>query len=392
MATTKVDYYELLSVTRDADGETIKRAYRKLAMQYHPDRNPGDKAAEAKFREISDAYQVLSDAQKREMYDRYGHAAFEQGGPGAGGFDFGGAGFPGGLSDILEEVFGDFMGGGGRGGASGAARGKDVRYDIEISLEEAFKGADKSINVVSSVSCETCDGSGAKPGTNPATCKHCGGHGKVRLQQGFFLMERTCPVCNGAGKVIEQPCPTCHGQGRTRKTRTLQVTIPPGVDNGTRIRLAGEGEAGMRGAGNGDLYVFLAVKPHSLFSREGANLLARVPISMTMAALGGKLEVPTIDGKPADVALPEGTQSGQQFRLKNLGMTILQQSPSRNPKDARRGDLFVEVAVETPVNLNKKQRDLLKEFEKLSDEQNSPQSQGFFDKVKAFLKGGVDAA
>jgi molecular chaperone DnaJ len=387
MSTLKADYYETLNLTRDADGETVKRAYRKLAMQYHPDKNPDDKEAEAKFREVNEAYQILSDDQKRAAYDRFGHSAFEQGG-GAAGFDFG---FPGGLSDILEEVFGEFMGGGtgaSRGGS--AARGKDVRYDIEITLEEAFKGAEKSISVVSPVLCETCEGSGAKPGTNPSPCKHCGGQGKVRMQQGFFLMERTCPVCNGAGRVIEQACASCHGQGRVRKERNLQVSIPGGVDNGTRIRLTGEGEAGMRGAANGDLYVFLAVKPHAFFQRENANLLARVPISMTMAALGGKMEVPTIEGKSADLNLPEGTQSGQQFRMKNLGMSVLQQGRSKN--EPQRGDLFVEVVVETPVNLSKKQRDLLKDFEKLAEDKNSPQAQGFFGKVRDFLKGSVGAS
>lgn len=386
MSTVKADYYETLSVSRDADGETVKRAYRKLAMQYHPDKNPGDKSAEAKFKEINEAYQVLSDDQKRAAYDRFGHKAFEQGG-GPGGFDFGG--FPGGLSDILEEVFGEFMGGGSTraGNSYGAARGKDVRYDLEISLEEAFAGVEKNISVVSPVTCETCKGSGAKEGTSPSTCKHCGGQGKVRLQQGFFLMERSCPVCNGQGRVIEHACATCHGQGRTRKERTLQVSIPAGVDNGTRIRLTGEGEAGMRGGANGDLYVFLAVKPHALFQREGANLLARIPINMALAALGGKIEVPTLEGKTAELNIPEGTQSGQQFRLKNLGMSMLQQA--RVKGEARRGDLFVEVAVETPVNLSKKQRDLLREFEKMAEEKNSPQSENFFGKVKEFLKGGA---
>ncbi len=276
------------------------------------------------------------------------------------------------------------MGGGRRGGGNGDARGKDVRYDIEISLEDAFKGLDKNITVVSPMTCETCSGTGAKPGSSTSSCKHCGGYGKVRLQQGFFLMERTCPVCNGQGQVIEQPCTTCNGQGRTRKERTLQVGIPAGVDNGTRIRLAGEGEAGMRGGSNGDLYVFLSIKPHPFFHREGPNLLARVPINMTLAALGGKIEVPTIDGKSAELSLPDGTQNGQQFRMKGLGMSILQQG--RGKVENKRGDLFVEVAVETPVNLSKKQRELLKEFEKLNQPANSPQAEGFFTKVRDFLK------
>lgn len=383
MSKTKIDYYELLSVGREADGETIKRAYRKLAMQYHPDRNPDDAAAETKFREISEAYQVLSDDQKRAAYDRFGHSAFEQGGAGAGGFDFGGFG---GLHDILNEVFGEFMDAGSRGrGGAGPARGKDMRYDVEITLEEAFRGVAKPINVVSPIMCEPCKGSGAKPGTSSSGCKQCGGHGKVRVQQGFFLMERSCPVCSGEGRVIEHACPSCNGQGRVRRERTLEVTIPPGVDNGTRIRLAGEGEAGPRGGAKGDLYVFLAVKPHALFQREGANLLARIPVSIATAALGGMLEVPTLEGKPANLNVPEGTQSGQQFRLKNQGMSVLQQGRGRGGEPPR-GDLFVEVIVETPVHLSKKQKELLREFEKLGEGKNSPQASGFFDKVKDFFQ------
>lgn len=389
MATTKTDYYELLEVSRTANGDELKRSYRKLAMKYHPDKNPGDAAAESKFKEISEAYEVLSDEQKRAAYDRFGHAAFEQGGAGAGAgnFDFGG------LSDILNEVFGEFMGGaaggaGARGQGGGAARGRDSRYDMDITLEEAFKGTEKNINVTTALSCETCKGSGAKPGTSAATCKQCNGYGKVRMQQGFFLMERTCPVCMGEGRVIEHACESCRGQGRVRRERTLSVTIPAGVDNGTRIRLAGEGEAGARGGPSGDLYVFLAVKPHAFFQREGTNLLARVPVSMTLASLGGTLDVPTIDGKPAQVNLPEGTQTGQQFRLKGQGMTTLNTASRKG--DVVRGDLFVEITVETPVNLSKKQKELLKEFEGLSeDKKNSPAAQGFFDKVKKFFEGAV---
>jgi len=385
MSDTKVDYYELLSVSRDADGETIKRAYRKLAMQYHPDRNPGDAAAEAKFKQLNDAYQVLGDPQKREAYNRYGHAAFEQAsGGGGGGFDFG---FSGGLSDILNEMLGEFMDQGGGGGR--ATRGKDVRYDIEITLEEAFSGIEKSITVVSPVLCEPCNGSGAKPGTSPSGCKHCGGSGKVRLQQGFFLMERACPVCNGQGRVIEHACPTCHGQGRVRKERVLKVAIPAGVDNGTRIRVAGEGEAGTRSSPNGDLYVFLTLKPHSFFQREGANLLTRVPVTMVFAALGGTMAVPTLDGKPNSVNLPEGTQNNKQFRLPGQGMPVLQQARSQKQRgEPVRGDLFVEVVVETPVNLSRKQKDLLREFETLGEqEKNSPEAQGFFERVKEFIRG-----
>ncbi|NDE90481.1 MAG: molecular chaperone DnaJ [Alphaproteobacteria bacterium] len=384
---SKVDYYELLSVSRDANGDEVKRAYRKLAMQYHPDKNPGDKTAEVKFREISEAYQILSDDQKRAAYDRYGHAAFDQNGGagfGAGGFDF--TGFPGGLSDILNEVFGDMMGGGGASARSstGAQRGNDVRYDLELSLEEAFKGAEKTIKVATPLTCETCKGSGAKPGTSPTTCKQCGGAGKVRIQQGFFLMERSCPVCAGAGRVIEHACKDCKGQGRVRSERTLKTTIPAGVDTGTRIRIAGEGEAGLRGGSSGDLYVFIAVKPHAFLHRESANLLARVPISFVLASLGGVIEVPTLDGKPANLTLPEGSQPGQQFRLKGQGMSILQQGRTRG--EATRGDLFVEISVETPINLSKKQKELLEEFEANTDvKKNNPQAHGFLERVKGFF-------
>lgn len=388
MASAKADYYELLEVSRTSDGDAIKRSYRKLAMKYHPDKNPGDKQAEARFREISEAYEVLSDAQKRAAYDRFGHSAFEQGGfggAGAAGFDMGG------LSDILNEVFGEFMGaagGRGPGAGGGAARGRDARYDLEISLEEAFRGAEKHINVTSPLACEPCKGTGAKPGTSATACKQCNGHGKMRIQQGFFLMERTCPVCMGEGRVIEQACEACHGQGRVRRERTLKVSIPRGVDNGTRIRLSGEGEAGARGGPAGDLYVFIGVKPHPFFQREESSLLTRVPVSIALAALGGTLEVPTIDGAQASVALPEGTQNGQQFRLKGQGMVALQTASRRG--DPIRGDLFVEISVETPVNLSKRQKELLKEFEAAGDaKKNSPQSQGFFDKVKSFFEGVV---
>ncbi|MBY0428451.1 MAG: molecular chaperone DnaJ [Alphaproteobacteria bacterium] len=383
---TKTDYYELLTITRDANGDEVKRAYRKLAMQYHPDKNPGDKSAEVKFREITEAYEVLSDEQKRAAYDRYGHAAFEQGGAGGmgGGFDFNG--FPGGLSDILNEVFGDFMGAAAGGGRSsnGAQRGNDVRYDLELTLEEAFKGAEKTIKVATPQTCETCKGSGAKPGTSPATCKQCSGAGKVRIQQGFFLMERACPVCAGAGKVIEHACKDCRGQGRVRNERTLKVTVPAGVDTGTRIRITGEGEAGMRGGAQGDLYVFISVKPHAFLHREGANLLARMPISFVLAALGGTIEVPTLDGAPATLNIPEGAQNGQQFRLKGQGMTTLQQGRVRN--ENARGDLFVEVSIETPVHLSPKQKQLLEEFDTLTEtKKNNPVAHTFLERVKGFF-------
>jgi molecular chaperone DnaJ len=380
---TKVDYYELLGVSRTADGDEIKRAYRKLAMQYHPDRNPGNAEAEHKFKEMSEAYQILSDAQKRAAYDRFGHGAFQQGG-GASPFDFGFGG--GGLSDILEEVFGEFMGGARSGGPSGnmAQRGRDLRHDVEITLEEAAAGVEKEIRVASQIVCETCHGSGGKPGTQPNTCKQCNGAGKIRLQQGFFLIERGCPVCNGIGKVIEHPCGTCHGQGRQHKQQHMHVAIPAGVDNGTRIRLTGKGEAGMRGGPSGDLYVFVALRPHTFFHRESANLMVRIPINVAQAALGGKLEVPTLDGKTAELNLPEGTQSGAQFRLKGLGMPLLQQTRSRS--EPQRGDLFVEIAVETPVNLTKRQKELLKEFEAAFEpKKNSPQADVFLARLKEFL-------
>lgn len=377
----KQDYYELLGVQKGASADELKKAYRKQAMQYHPDRNPGDAAAEQKFKEISEAYEVLKDEQKRAAYDRFGHAAFDGGGPrggggGAGGFhfDFGGGG---GFADIFDEMFGEFMGGARRGGGGGgASRGADLRYNLEISLEEAFKGAQTTIRVPTSSACESCNGSGAAAGTQPVTCPTCSGHGKVRAQQGFFTIERTCPTCHGNGKIIKDACKGCGGSGRSRKEKTLQVNIPAGVEDGTRIRLAGEGEAGLRGAPSGDLYIFLAVAPHPLFQRDGANIQCRVPIPMTTAALGGTIEVPTIDGGRARVTAPAGTQTGHQFRLKGKGMSVLRSN--------QRGDMYIHAVVETPVNLNKKQQELLREFEKAGDGKSSPQSEGFFAKVKEF--------
>ena len=366
----KQDFYELLGLAREASPDDIKKAYRKLAMQHHPDRNPGDKAAEQKFKDATEAYEVLKDEQKRAAYDRFGHAAFEQGGRGAGG----GGGF-GGFADIFEEMFGSMNDGGGRGG--GAARGSDLRYNLEITLEEAFKGRDTQVRIQTLGSCEPCKGSGAEAGSKPITCTTCRGAGRVRAQQGFFTMERTCPTCQGAGKVIEKPCKNCNGQGRVRKDKTLNVTIPAGVEEGTRIRLAGEGEAGPRGGGNGDLYIFLAVKPHRLFQRDAANIHCRVPITMTAASLGGSVEVPTIDGTRAKVAIPAGTQAGHQFRLKGKGMSVL--------RSHQRGDMFVQVSVETPVQLTKRQQELLREFEKEGSGKTSPESEGFFAKVKEFF-------
>ena len=370
----KTDYYEILGVSKGASKDDLKKAYRKLAMQHHPDRNPGDAEAELKFKELNEAYDVLKDDQKRAAYDRFGHAAFENGGGGgAGGFE-GFAGGGGGFADIFEEMFGDFMGGG-RRGAQG--RGSDLRYNMGISLEEAFKGNHTEIRVPTSVSCESCKGSGAEGGSKPISCPSCQGRGKIRAQQGFFTIERTCPSCGGAGQVIENPCRTCQGAGRQRKEKTLSVNIPPGVEEGTRIRLAGEGEAGMRGAPPGDLYLFITIHPHPIFNREGADIHCRVPVPMATASLGGQIEVPTIEGGRARVAVPEGSQTGRQFRLKGKGMSVLR-SPAR-------GDMYVEIAVETPMNLTKKQRELLEEFRREGGDQTNPQSQGFFDKVKEFF-------
>lgn len=379
----KQDYYELLGVQKGASADELKKAYRKQAMQYHPDRNPGDAAAEHKFKEISEAYEVLKDEQKRAAYDRFGHAAFEGGGggprggggPGGFHFDFGGSG---GFADIFDEMFGEFMGGArrGAGGGGGAARGADLRYNLEITLEEAFKGSQTTVRVPTSSPCEACNGSGAAAGTQPVTCPTCAGHGKVRAQQGFFTIERTCPACHGQGKIIKDACKACGGAGRVRKEKTLQVNIPAGVEDGTRIRLAGEGEAGLRGAPAGDLYIFLAVAPHPIFQREGADIQCRVPIPMSTAALGGTIEVPSIDGGRAKVTVPAGTQTGHQFRLKGKGMSVLRSS--------QRGDMYIHAVVETPVNLTKKQQELLREFEKAGDGKSSPQSDGFFAKVKEF--------
>jgi molecular chaperone DnaJ len=377
----KRDYYEVLGVPRNADEKALKSAYRTLAKKLHPDANPSDKAAEQKFKEINEAYDVLKDPQKRGAYDRFGHAAFEGGaGPGRGPGGFG-PDFSSSMSDIFEDLFGDFMGGGrGRqkGGRGGAARGSDLRYNMEISLTEAYSGKSAQIRVPSSVTCEACKGSGAKPGTQPRTCATCGGHGAVRSSQGFFTVERTCPTCQGRGQTISDPCASCGGQGRVTKERTLSVTIPPGVEDGTRIRLAGEGEAGLRGGPAGDLYIFLSVRPHEFFQRDGADLFCKVPISMAVASLGGEIEVPTIDGKKARVTVPEGTQTGKQFRLKAKGMPVLRSSQS--------GDMYIQVTVETPVNLTRRQRELLRDFEKES-RNNSPESEGFFAKARAFWEG-----
>jgi len=378
----KQDYYSLLGVSREASADELKKAYRKLAMQCHPDRNPGDKGAEQRFKDISEAYDVLKDDQKRAAYDRFGHAAFEQGG-GPGGFGFGGGGgaggFGAGFADIFDEMFGEFMGGR-RGGGAGAGRGNDLRFNLEITLEEAFKGKQATVRVPTMAPCEACDGSGAEAGSQPATCGTCRGAGRVRAQQGFFTIERTCPTCQGAGRVIEKPCKVCQGQGRTRREKTLSVAIPAGVEDGTRIRLAGEGEVGVRGAAPGDLYIFISIAAHRFFQRDGANIYCRVPISMVTAALGGNLEVPTVEGGRARINVPPGTQSGHQFRLKGKGMSVL--------RSTTRGDMYIQSIVETPVHLTKKQEELLREFEKAGGEatKHSPESAGFFARVKEFFE------
>jgi molecular chaperone DnaJ len=377
---SKKDFYEILGVDKKAPADELKKAYRKLAVQLHPDKNPGNKEAEKKFKEINEAYDTLKDEQKRAAYDRFGHAAFQGGMGNAGRPGGGGAGgFGGGFGDIFEEMFGDFMSGAAQQGAarggSGARRGADLSYEMDITLEDSFKGKDAPIKVSTWQGCGTCSGSGAEKGSKPETCDTCRGAGRVRAQQGFFTVERACSVCGGAGTIIKNPCKTCGGSGRVRKEKSLSVTIPPGIEDGTRIRLAGEGEAGTRGGPPGDLYVFLTIKPHRFFQREGTNLYCRVPVPIQSVALGGTIEVPTIDGKRMKVTVPPGTQTGQQFRLKGKGMTVLR-SPAR-------GDMFVEVTVETPVNLTKKQRELLEEFmNDSSDAKTNPQSHGFFNKVK----------
>jgi molecular chaperone DnaJ len=379
----KRDYYEVLGVPKTADEAALKAAYRKLAMKFHPDRNAGDKDAEAKFKEINEAYDILKDGQRRAAYDRFGHAAFEQGGmggPGGPGFN---QDFASSFADIFDDLFGMAGRGGGRGrgggGGTGRERGADLRYNMEISLEEAYKGKTAQVRIPTSVTCETCSGTGAKAGTKPKTCGTCGGAGRVRASQGFFTLERTCPTCGGRGQTIESPCTSCGGAGRVTKERTLSVNIPAGVEDGTRIRLSGEGEAGLRGGPSGDLYIFLSVGPHAFFQRDGADLHCRATISMTTAALGGSFDVPTIDGGSTKVKVSEGTQSGRRFRLSGKGMPVLR------AKDM--GDMYVQVMVETPQNLNKRQRELLAEFEKESSGDTHPESAGFFAKMKDFFGG-----
>ena len=364
---SKRDFYEVLGVNRDADDKTIKSAYRKLAMANHPDRNPDDDAAAERFREASEAYEVLKDSQKRAAYDQLGHAAFEQS-AGGGGAGFGG--FGGGFSDIFEQMFSEFSGGQSRGSQS--RHGADLRYDMDIDLDEAFSGCTKDIVADISATCDLCSGSGAEKGSQPVTCSGCGGRGKVRAQQGFFTVERTCPSCQGAGETIADPCQACRGQGRVEKSENLSVNIPAGVDSGTRIRLSGKGEAGLRGAPAGDLYIFVNVKTHSIFEREGSHLFLRVPVPMSTAALGGSIEVPTLAGRMARLQIEKGTQSGRKFRMRGKGMPAL-----RGPVQ---GDQIVEIQVETPTNLTKKQAELLAEFEEAGDP--SPQTTSFLNRVK----------
>ena len=377
----KRDYYDILGVARGASADELKKAYRAKAKELHPDRNTSDPNAEAQFKEVNEAYDVLKDDNKKAAYDRYGHAAFEGGNGGGqrGGFQQGD--FASSFSDVFEDLFGDFMGGRGGQGGQGRARaqrGSDLRYNLRVSLEEAHKGIQKTINVPSSQTCTICNGSGAEGGAEPVTCPTCSGMGKVRAQQGFFTVERTCPTCNGMGQIIKNPCRNCGGQGRVEKERALSVNIPVGVETGTRIRLAGEGEAGLRGGPQGDLYIFIEVKEHSIFQRDGVHLFCRVPVSMGTAALGGEVEVPTIDGGMSRVKVPAGAQTGKQMRLRAKGMPAL--------RGGGVGDMLIELAVETPVNLTARQRELLREFEALSEE-NHPEGKSFFSKVRGFWDG-----
>ncbi|AUC53744.1 MAG: molecular chaperone DnaJ [Sagittula sp.] len=374
---SKRDYYDVLGVKKGASAEELKKAYRAKAKELHPDRNKDNPDCEALFKEVNEAYDVLKDAEKKAAYDRFGHAAFDGGmggGPRPGGGAHGNADFASAFSDVFDDLFGDFMGGR-QGGRQRAARGADLRYNLRISLEDAFNGMAKTINVPTSVQCGVCNGTGSEGGSEPTTCPTCSGMGKVRATQGFFTVERTCPTCSGMGQIVKNPCGKCHGAGRVQKDRALSVNIPAGVETGTRIRLAGEGEAGMRGGPPGDLYIFIEVEPHKIFEREGTELHCRVPVSITAAALGGDIEVPTIDGGRSRVKIPAGSQSGRQMRLRGKGMPAL--------RGGLAGDMFIELAVETPVNLTARQKELLKEFDELSED-NNPESSSFFSSVKNF--------
>ncbi|WP_371170121.1 molecular chaperone DnaJ [Aliiroseovarius sp. 2305UL8-7] len=375
---SKRDYYEVLGAAKGASADELKKAYRKKAKELHPDRNSDNPNAESQFKEVNEAYDVLKDAEKKAAYDRFGHAAFEggMGGRPGGGHPGGNGDFASAFSDVFDDLFGDFMGGGGRGGGRARTqRGSDLRYNLRVTLEEAYSGLQKTINVPTSIGCDECDGTGAEAGAEPTMCPTCSGMGKVRAQQGFFTVERTCPTCQGTGQMIQNPCKSCGGAGRKEKERSLSVNIPAGVETGTRIRLSGEGEAGLRGGPTGDLYIFIDVADHPIFDREGTHLHCRVPVSMASAAMGGDIEVPTIDGGRSRVKIPAGSQSGRQMRLRAKGMPGLRGGPN--------GDMYIELAVETPVNLTSKQKELLREFEKLSEE-NNPESSNFFSKVKSF--------
>ena len=367
---SKRDYYDVLGVPKGSEAAAIKKAYRTKAKELHPDRNSDNPNAESQFKEVNEAYEVLKDADKKAAYDRYGHAAFE----GGGGQGFGGGDFSSAFSDVFDDLFGDFMGGG-RGGRKQQSRGSDLRYNLSISLEEAFAGLQKTINIPSAVTCGSCNGTGAAGGSSPTTCPTCSGLGKVRATQGFFTVERSCPTCSGVGQIIKNPCSSCGGQGTQKKDRALSVNVPPGVETGTRIRLAGEGETAPRGGVSGDLYIFIEVSKHKIFERDGLNLFCRVPVSMAKASLGGEVEVPTIDGGRSRVRIPAGSQSGRQMRLKGKGMPAI--------KTIQKGDMFIEMAVETPVNLTAKQKELLQEFEELSED-NNPETNTFFSSVKTF--------
>ena len=372
----KRDYYEVLGVAKNASDDEIKKAYRKLAMKHHPDRNPDDKSAEEKFKEAKEAYEVLSDSDKRAAYDQFGHEGVNpQGGPGGfGGFGGGAAGFD--FSDIFEGIFGGAAGGGGGRGRSNVYRGADLRYNLEITLEEAARGTETKIRIPTLEECDTCKGTGAKAGTQPQTCPTCQGHGQVRMQQGFFSIQQTCPRCHGTGKIIAEPCSTCNGQGRVKKHKTLSVKIPAGVDEGDRIRLAGEGEAGVNGGPAGDLYVMIHLKAHQLFTRDGDDLHCEMPVSFATAALGGEIEIPTLEGQ-ARIKIPAETQGGKVFRLRGKGIKGVRSNAA--------GDLLCHVVVETPVKLSSRQKELLREFESLNQQNNNPKAQSFMDRVKEFF-------
>ena len=373
----KQDYYQILGISKSASADEIKKAYRKVAMKYHPDRNPGDKKAEDKFKEVTEAYEVLKNEQKKAAYDQYGHSAFEQGASGGSGA---GQGFND-FSDIFSnfgDIFGDF-GGGGRKKNSAASRGSDIRYNLEINIEEAFLGISKKISFNIASSCGSCKGSGAQGNSKPENCSNCGGSGKIRAQQGFFIVERACGACNGVGQMIKNPCKTCGGQGRVDKEKTLKIKIPAGVEDGNRIRLGNEGESGVRGGPAGDLYVFISIKNHKFFDRKNNDLFCEIPIKMTTAALGGSVEIPIIDGSVAKLTIPEGTQTNDQFRLKSKGMVVINSG-------GRRGDMYVKIFVETPIKLDSEQKSLLEQLDKTISNRSNSKSEGFFDKIADFFK------